>query len=244
MGYNVGGGAEPQKVTVGSTNVQKIMVGAVQVWPKLVTPVKYVSGAGITGTWAHTPGDLLLMLTQSALTNGPTPPAAGGNVPEWVPFITRAGAAYGGSTINLSVHFAFATSSTHTAGSWVGVQRGWVYVLRDTDKTNPFGSGSVRQDSVGGQWYPTAPALTLENTNSVSFTVHMTGWNHTSTLSWQSQPTGASTAYVVGGSNGLYIGHRLPSANNVSQVPQVSGQLNGPANVCSGVSLEIVPARQ
>lgn len=244
MGYNVGGGAEPQQMRVGTTAIQKVMVGSTQVWPKPITPVQYVSGAGFTGTWTHAAGDLLLMFSQGVSSAPPAPPAPGGNVPEWLPFISGPGTSYGGSTVNLAVHYAWATTNTHNAGSWSGLQKGWVYVLRNADKSNPFGSGSLKMDSSGGQWYPTCPALTMEKTNSSSFTAHMTGWNHTSTLSWSSQPTGATTAYVVGGSNGLYVGHRLPSSNNVAQVPQVAGQLNGPANACSGLSLEIVPARQ
>lgn len=209
-------------------------------------PVTLVShGNANVGTIpTHRAGDLLVVLWHSITPL--TAPAAGGTVPEWKQLtnstLNNTVASFGGSSMLLTVWYAWANATNNTLGSGWGTF-GWVYVFRGVDKSNPFGSGSRRMDSLSGQTYPTAPGVSTMEFPGKSIVVHNFGWNHPSSLSYMTSPSasngGMIQAYSGTGVRGQYVGHQLQPTSAGS----ASGQLSAGANVTSGVSIEIVPLR-
>lgn len=208
-------------------------------------PVTVVSNANYNQAWTHAAGDLLVLLWSS--TAVPVPPAAGGTVPEWKPLtntnLPQNLTSFGGSSMMLTVWYAWATRTGHTAGTWTNGNFGWMVALRNADKTNPFGSGSRRMDSVGGQTYPTAPGVGTMEFPGKSVVIHNFGWNHSSSLSYMTSPSASNGGLIqctsTTGVRGNYVGYQsAPTSAGTASAGLTAG-----ANVTSGLSVEVVPLR-
>lgn len=166
------GAGEASQVYVGSQAVSAVYLGASKVWPTKL-PVQYKSCLQHPGVAynpgvslalpSHSPGDLLVLYA-SNYSFVSVPPAAGGNVPQWVQIE---------SINNVSgVWYAWATRSDHMTGSWdSGASWYWgTAVFSGVNTSTPIG-GHIMENLTTPD-IATAP-LSLHDTSGNSAVVYM-----------------------------------------------------------------------
>lgn len=144
--------------------------------------VSYVGAQGAAATTvtipAHQVGDLILIFAYRDGSNTvPTAPTAGGTVPTW----TQIGSS-GGNTNSSRFHYAVATATNTTSGTWTSATELICLVYR----------GASIGASAGGSGNATTsiayPALTLQRTDNTSWVVGVAG--HRSATNVEVAPTG------------------------------------------------------
>ena len=131
--------------------------------------VSYIGAQGAATTTvtipAHQVGDLILIFAYRDGSNTvPTAPTAGGTVPTW----TQIGSS-GGNTNSSRLHYAIATATTTTSGTWTNATELICHVYR----------GATVGASIGGSGAATTtvnyPALTLQRTDNTSWVAAFAG---------------------------------------------------------------------
>lgn len=131
--------------------------------------VSYIGAQGAATTTvtipAHQVGDLILIFAYRDGSNTvPTAPTAGGTVPTW----TQIGSS-GGNTNSSRIHYAIATATTTTSGTWTNATELICHVYR----------GATVGASIGGSGSATTtvnyPALTLQRTDNTSWVAGFAG---------------------------------------------------------------------
>jgi hypothetical protein len=175
---NLVGGAEPSKIMVGGTPVQRVYVGDKYAWPSNpIAKVEWVGSVVATGTTntfpAHQPGDLLVVV---AVESGPA---------------SRPGLAAGftevhANTVAMSIciGYKFATSSNTPAGTWANASYNTAYVFRNANTSTPFGGiASTSETTAKGV------AITMQDTSGDSLLCY--GYSNNGTSGgWGATPVG------------------------------------------------------
>lgn len=131
--------------------------------------VSYVGAQGAAAATvtipAHQIGDLILIFAYRDGSNTvPTVPTAGGTVPTW----TQIGSS-GGNTNSSRFHYAIATATTTTSGTWTNATELICLVYRNATIGASAGGSGAATTTVN------YPALTLQRTDNSSWAVGVAG---------------------------------------------------------------------
>lgn len=145
------------------------------------------ANAGTTVTIpTHQSGDFILIFAfRDGSTTQPTVPAAGGTVPTWTPIATG-----GANQCSARLHYAVATASTTTSGTWTNATELVCMVYRGAKIPGAFLAGSGASTTIS---YPT---LTLNRTDGSSWVVGVAG--HRSATNVEVAPTGMTNRAFTG----------------------------------------------
>lgn len=152
--------------------------------------VSFVGAQGNAGTTvtipAHQVGDLILIFAYRDGSNTvPTAPTAGGTVPTW----TQIGSS-GANTNSSRLHFATATATNTTSGTWTNATELICLVYRGATVGASAGTSGSATTSIA------YPALTLQRTNNTSWVVGVAG--HRSATNVDLAPTGMTNRAFAG----------------------------------------------
>lgn len=144
--------------------------------------VSFVGAQGAAATTvtipAHQVGDLILIFAYRDGSNTvPTAPTAGGTVPTW----TQIGSS-GGNTNSSRFHYATATATNTTSGTWTNATELICLVYRGASIGASAGGSGAATTSIA------YPALTLQRTDNTSWVVGVAG--HRSATNVEVAPTG------------------------------------------------------
>ncbi|ATN93995.1 minor tail protein [Mycobacterium phage Kumao] len=132
---------------------------------------------------AHEPGDLLLILAYNDGVSHPSIPSASGSVPSYWNIHND-----NGNTNSIRVAAAWATSTSHTSGTWSNTSGLAVCVIRGADPLYPIGYTSLGFGSGSNQSVAPALANVFDKTGKSQQLIYMHG--HKTVTSWGSAPTG------------------------------------------------------
>ena len=135
----------------------------------------------------HQSGDMILIFAYRDGSNtAPTAPTAGGTVPTWTLIGTS-----GANTNSSRFHYAVATASTTTSGTWTNATELICLVYRGTKLVgaNAGGSGSATTTV-------NYPALTLQRTDNSSWVVGVAG--HRTATNVELAPSGMTNRTTAG----------------------------------------------
>lgn len=175
----------------------------------------------------HAPGNLIVMWAFRATNNTPpTKPTASGTVPNFSIILNPTGTSGCSSVLAYFV----ATASNHTSGTWTGTNSLIAAVLTGVGSTPIGANGQLANTATT----PTAPSITLTNTDGSSAILQYFGANGSfAPTSWSAAPTGytqrQTQAWIV-----MDTKNSTTSDGSVSQANSGDGGANG-----IGVSLEI-----
>ena len=144
--------------------------------------VSYVGAQGAAATTvtipAHQVGDLILIFAYRDGSNTvPTAPTAGGTIPTW----TQIGSS-GGNTNSSRFHYAVATATNTTSGTWTNATELICLVYRGASIGASAGGSGAATTSIA------YPALTLQRTDNSSWVVGVAG--HRTATNVEVAPTG------------------------------------------------------
>jgi len=145
--------------------------------------ISYVGAQGAAATTVtiptHQSGDMILIFAYRDGSNtAPTVPTAGGTVPTWTLIGTS-----GGNTNSSRFHYAVATGSTTTSGTWTNATELICLVYRGTKLVGASAGGSGSATTTISY-----PALTLQRTNNSSWVAGVAG--HRTATNVELAPTG------------------------------------------------------
>lgn len=117
---------------------------------------------------AHSADDLIILFAHSSGAGLPGMPSAGGTVPAWTSINTGTGSFSQTRTARFK-----ATGSSHTSGTWTNTTSMIAVVISGAHATTPIGGQATATETFGGN--PTAPAVTMSQTNGTSILLHFYG---------------------------------------------------------------------
>ena len=153
--------------------------------------ISHVGSQGNAGTTvtipAHQIGDLILIFAYRGGNNtAPTVPAAGGTVPTW----TIIGTASGGNTNSSRLHYAVATATNTTSGTWTNATELIAVVYRGTRR--PGGNNNAGSTGTSISY----PAVTMQRSNNTSWVAGFAG--HRTATNVQGAPSGMTNRTSTG----------------------------------------------
>lgn len=142
----------------------------------------------------HAIGQLIIIFGYNGIsTTALTKPGAGGNVPTWIDINNNAGA----NTNCSRTAYCFASSTTHTSGTWANASCLCAVVI-DFANASPIGG---QAESGGSAIDPVAPAITLVNTDDSSLELVFYGQKLGAPAGWAAAPTGYTRQATLNNSN-------------------------------------------
>lgn len=189
-----------------------------------ITPVQFkgvntaanlTSGVTTVTIPSHQTGDLILMWV-SDVNNYRTlsKPSAGGTVPTW----TTIGATTSDDYSRHSIHYAVATASNHTSGTWGNIKLMMAVVLSGQNATSPIG-GYALLDTQLTYTVPSPNSSSYSISNSANSQLLFFGC--TPNRTWDGTVTTGYTARTSGDSNS--VAYRLLTKDDPST--KDSGQI-------------------
>lgn len=112
----------------------------------------------------HAIGDLLVIFACAPWSNTVSKPAASGTIPNWNTIYSEPA----GSEFYTHVAWAVATANNSSSGTWTNAYQMQVAVLSGQG-ASPIGGFAATQ---GYNWAPTAPSVTMTNTDGSSQLLH------------------------------------------------------------------------
>ena len=216
------GGAPIISRRIGSTEVTKVMVGDVQIWPalKIVSYVSSLISIGATGAFpSHQAGDLLVVVAVGATA-----------IPSLASGFTSAYTSSEG-TMGVRVAYRFATASNTANGTWSGASWVSTYTFRNADTTTPF--GAIDSIYTASSTLGRAPGLTLVNSKGQSVAVASFINNGTGT-----GPTTQPVGWIAKNRNARVISNEKIDTRSVEAS---SEQYSGAACNFRGTTFEVLP---
>lgn len=130
----------------------------------------------------HAVGDMILVFAFNGSTATlPTVPTAGGTVPTFTQIQAPAAA----NTCAMRVHYAVATATNHTLGTWTNATNLIVLIIRGQN-ASPIGGNASQATSLN--LTVNLPTVTMAVTNNSSLLLRFSG--HRAGTSWNPQPAG------------------------------------------------------
>jgi hypothetical protein len=153
--------------------------------------ISHIGSQGNAGTTvtipAHQIGDLILIFAYRAGNNtAPSVPAAGGTVPTW----TIIGSASGGNTNSSRLHYAVATATNTTSGTWTSATELIAVVYRGTKR--PGGNNNAGSTGTSISY----PALSMQRTDGTSWVAGFAG--HRTATNVEGSPSGMTNRTSAG----------------------------------------------
>ena len=153
--------------------------------------ISHIGSQGNAGTTvtipAHQIGDLILIFAYRDGNNtAPTVPAAGGTVPTW----TIIGTASGGNTNSSRLHYAVATATNTTSGTWTSATELIAVVYRGTRRPGGTGATGALGTSIS------YPAVTMQRADNSSWVAGFAG--HRTATNVELAPSGMLNRTSIG----------------------------------------------
>jgi hypothetical protein len=224
------GTTDASKVYLGSSQAQGVYLGSTKIWPAY-TPVvfKGATGAANSITSAanmppHVAGDLLVAFAFRATnTSPPTKPSSSSTIPAWTTLMNPAGNSCSGLLV-----YAIASRSDHISGAFSGTNSLIVASLGNVGAT-PIGAN----DFASANGTPTAPSVTMTNTDGTSALLHFLAANGTfKPDSWGAAPSG----YTKQVTQDWTV---LDTKNDTTSDGSMSNSQSGGGSGYFGVTLEV-----
>ncbi|QRY55208.1 hypothetical protein JVX95_30840 [Mycolicibacterium septicum] len=140
----------------------------------------------------HQVGDLIVIFAAASNSAVPTAPSAGGTVPAWATVDS------GATTIGVRTATFVATATNHTSGTWGSTGMMLAVVLRGQAASGYIG-GHARSGG-GGSSTPSAPSVTMVNTDGTSVLLHFYS-NPQISGTWSSPASGYTNQVAIGTTN-------------------------------------------